>query len=135
MKIHKVQIGKGVHYIVNVMLNKKRARFLIDTGASRTLIDDKCIKEYEIKQEDIVMCQPIQGLSGETTQVNEAIIEKLQIETLIWQNYKLLLSPLKQINDQYQTFGLKKIHGILGSDLLSEGKAWIDLLQEEIMFQ
>jgi len=135
MNLAKVKVGDGVHYILPCLINEKNANFLVDTGASRTIIDADQINTYTKGGEIIEMCKPIQGIEGTTSQVNEITLDKFQVGNLLFENYRFLSSSMKSINAQYRTFGLKRIQGILGSDLLSEGKAKIDLLKEKIYFQ
>ena|SRR3990172_8994857 len=135
MDIRKVKIGDGVHYIISCLINDKNANLILDTGASRTMIDFDQINSFLKGGEIIEMCKPIEGIGGSSSQVNQVQIDKFQIDNLLFENYIFLFSSMKAINAQYKTFGLKRIQGILGSDLLSQGKAKIDLLKVKIYFQ
>ena len=44
--------GEGYHLTVNVSVNGKPARMVLDTGASRTVFDLNCLKGFETEQEE-----------------------------------------------------------------------------------
>ena len=118
--------GEGFHLLIKILINKKVAKVIIDTGASKTVFDNQRIKKYvgkkTFEKHDILST----GL-GTSTMTSELVsIKKIKIGELEIVNYKTILLDLSHVNNSYEQIKLKPVDGVLGSDLLLKYSAVID---------
>jgi len=118
--------GEGFHLLIKILINKKVAKVIIDTGASKTVFDNQRIKKYVGKK----MFEKHDSLStglGTSTMTSELVsIKKIKIGELEIVNYKTILLDLSHVNNSYEQIKLKPVDGVLGSDLLLKYIAVID---------
>jgi hypothetical protein len=110
------------HIFVNVVVNSIKALFIIDTGASGTVIDqDFYLKKLASKQKKIN--QEVRGLNSVQYEMHVGMLKTLKIGKSELKNVRVSSLSLDHVNGAYKKNNLKfKIHGILGSDiLLKEG--------------
>ncbi len=110
------------HIFVNVTVNNIKATFIIDTGASGTVIDQKFyLTKLASKQKKID--QEVRGLNSTQYGMHVGKLKTLKIGKAELKNIKVSCLSLDHVNEAYKKNKLKlKIHGILGSDiLLNEG--------------
>jgi hypothetical protein len=114
------------HVFLKVKLNGKSALFILDTGASGSVIDlnfytqKLLLKPKSIKQE-------VHGLNSIQYEMKFGAVKETQIGKLNVKNAKFSCLDLNHINNAYSSKGLKiKIHGILGSDILNKHQLLID---------
>ena len=112
------------HIFVNVKVNGQRAVFIIDTGASGTVIDqDFYLKKLSSKQKKID--QEVRGLNSVQYQMHVVKLKTLVIVKAEMENVKVSCLNLDHINDAYKKNKLKfRVKGILGSDILYK-EGWI----------
>ena len=122
----------GYHLFINVKVNGKRCRFLIDTGASRSVID----KSFFVKN---VGKQHLKAIKQETTGLHSSVAESylgkvklLEIGKLGIKNQTMAAIDLSHVNMTYAKLKQPKIHGILGSDYMMHYKMIIDYGQGKI---
>lgn len=131
IKFKKIKIDTGYHLLLTLKINNHQASFVIDTGASNTVMDlkasDKFISKEKIKQEGKVSS----GLG--TNKMSSAISKKqiFEIEKLRFK-HPLVILDLHHINDSYQALGFNSIDGVLGCDILVKYNAIINLKTKEI---
>jgi hypothetical protein len=116
----------GYHLFVNVKVNEKKCRFLIDTGASHTVLD-KGFFEKNLGSKNLkTVKQATTGLHSSTDESHFGKIKELFIGSLMVKNYQIAAVDLSHVNEIYSTIKKPKIHGILGSDILLKYKMIID---------
>jgi predicted aspartyl protease len=140
---HKLKIeitpieSDGVHIFIRARINGKPARFLVDTGASRTVVDKKRILRY--LEEDEANFEKLEALSAglgtNTMESHTILLGSLSFGRLVLKNYKTAALDLTHVNDSYKIMKLKKIDGVVGGDLLQRLRAVIDYGKGEILFQ
>jgi predicted aspartyl protease len=118
----------GFHIFISAEINTKPAKLLVDTGASKTVLDLNRIgtfvknpkKSFETfdKRTTGIGTRSMESLF---TVINEICISELRIE-----NYQAVLINMKHINLSYRSLGLPAIDGVIGSDILMKYKAVID---------
>ena len=117
--------GDGFHLIAEGCINGKTARFVVDTGASRTVFDkDKIlnyINNHEFSEKEGISA----GIGG--TDISSFIfdIEELSFGELKIMDYQAVAMDLSNVNDSYAMIKLPPIDGVLGGDLLVKYKAVI----------
>jgi hypothetical protein len=118
--------AEGYHLMIKVKINGKTANLIVDTGASKTVLDttrgSKFVNEKDFKTHDKLSS----GLGTNTMQSQTAILKKMKIGDLEIRNYVTVLLDLSHVNSSYQQIGLKPVEGVLGSDILLQYKAVID---------
>ncbi len=123
---------EGYHLFLNVKLNGKKCRFLIDTGASHTVVD-KGFFEKNFKKENLkTVKQSTASLHGSTEESHFGKIKELALGRLLIKNRVAAAIDLNHVNQTYRTIKKPKIHGIIGSDILVKYKMIIDYGQKKL---
>jgi hypothetical protein len=123
----------GYHLFVNLKVDGKKCRFLIDTGASKSVID-KSYFEKNFGQENLkTIQQETAGLHSSTPQSHYGKLKTLQVGKQIMKNFLIAAVDLSHVNQVYVKLKKPKIHGILGSDLMLNYKMLLDYGQLKIV--
>ena len=126
--------GDGFHIMVKGTIHGKEARFLIDTGASRSVFDPKTIStfiddlQFE-KKEGLTA-----GVGSSDLESSTFVIDKLSIGELEITDYEGVALDLENIHEMYAKIHLPHIDGIIGGDLLKHYKAVINYKLNKIRF-
>jgi predicted aspartyl protease len=129
----------GFHLFVKGKLGEQILRLLIDTGASKTVLDKKFLMEKfpELKLEQNEL--PATGAGTNTIQTEIAEIsdfflgdgDKENLSSPL-QNFPVAVMDLQHVNETYSKIGKESIHGVIGSDLLVDFRATINLKKETL---
>ena len=124
--------GDGFHLIAEGRINGKTARFVVDTGASRTVFDKDKILNYINNPEFSEKEGMSAGIGG--TDISSFIfdIEELSFGELKITDYQAVAMDLSNINNSYAMINLPPIDGVLGGDLLVKYKAVISYRLKKI---
>ena len=124
--------GDGFHLIAEGCINGKTARFVVDTGASRTVFDKDKILNYINNPEFSEKEGLSAGIGG--TDISSFIfnIEELCLGDLKITDYQAVAMDLSNINSSYAMIKLPPIDGVLGGDLLVKYKAVISYRLKKI---
>ena len=118
--------GDGFHLIAEGMINNKPARFVVDTGASRTVFDKDRILNYidnpEFNEKEGISA----GIGG--TDLSSFIfnIEELSFGDLKINDYQAVAMDLSNVNNSYAMLKLPPVDGVLGGDLMKKYQAVIN---------
>ena len=123
--------GGGFHPFLTVSIEGRKCRFLIDTGASKSVID-KYFYESKLGRKLKVIKQETTGLHSTVMESYTGKLKKLTIGKLVIAEYPIAAVDLMHVNMTYKKMKLKKIDGILGSDLLAKHGAVIDYAQAKL---
>lgn len=127
----------GYHIFIDVLINEKPARILVDTGASRTVFDVVRIKKFlddeEPKFEKNEKLST--GLGTNSMESHTVIISRLELGNTVLAGYNAVVLNIDHVNQSYSQLGFPEIDGVLGGDLLSELKAVIDYRKKEIRWR
>ena len=112
--------------MVQGKIHDKEARFLIDTGASRSVFDPNTITDFI----DNVAFEKKEGMTAGvgSSDLESAtfMIEVFSIGELEIHDYEAVALDLENIHEMYGKLGLPRIDGIIGGDLLKRYKAVIN---------
>ncbi len=133
MKIAKLKLVEladdNYHIFVSVKVNGNKVWFIVDTGASGSVVDKdyysaKLVSKYKtIKQE-------VHGLHSTQAESYVGKLKTLEIGKLMLNNISIACIDLNHVNNAYKQRKLKlKISGIVGSDLLLKHGIIIDYKQ------
>jgi predicted aspartyl protease len=125
--------GNGFHLFVLVTIEGKKARFLLDTGASKTVID-KHFYETVLGRKMKVIKQETTGLHSTVQESYVGKLKLLEFGNLKIKNYGTAGVELGHVNGIYTKMKKKKIQGILGSDILLQHAMVIDYGKKTISF-
>jgi len=123
--------GGGFHPFLAVNIEGQKCRFLIDTGASKSVID-KYFYETKLNRKLKVIKQETTGLHSTVMESFAGKLKKLTIGKLVISDYPIAAVDLMHVNTTYRKMKLKKIQGILGSDLLKKYDMVIDYGQSKL---
>lgn len=118
--------GDGFHLIAEGMINNKPARFVVDTGASRTVFDKDRILNYidnpEFNEKEGISA----GIGG--TDLSSFIfnIEELSFSDLKINDYQAVAMDLSNVNNSYAMLKMPPVDGVLGGDLMKKYQAVIN---------
>jgi len=113
------------HIVIDGKIEGVESIFIIDTGASRTIID-KCYVE-KLKKLKIGTENPMAtGISSEQIPVELYNIPKLVLEDITFKNIHSLAADLTAVNEIYMNITGKKIAGLIGCDFLLDKVNKID---------
>ncbi len=117
--------GDGFHLVAEGLINGKSARFVVDTGASRTVFDKERILAYidnpEFNEKEGLSA----GIGG--TDISSFIfkLEELSFGELSVKDYQAVAMDLSNVNNSYAMLNIPPVDGVLGGDLLYKHKAVI----------
>lgn len=124
--------GEGFHIMVQGRIHGKEARFLVDTGASRSVFDpitvSKFIDNLHFERKEGMTA----GVGSSDLESSTFFIESLAIGDLEITDYEAVALDLENIHDMYGKLGLPHIDGILGGDLLRRHKAVINYRSKKL---
>ena len=118
--------------MVEGSIHGKEARFLIDTGASRSVFDPNTITafiddvQFE-KKEGIAA-----GVGSSDLESASFLIDILKVGDLEILGYEAVALDLENIHEMYGKLNLPRIDGILGGDLLKRYKAVINYKSKKL---
>lgn len=118
--------GDGYHIITYGAINDRRARFVVDTGASRTVFDKEKIKKYIEKPKFSEKEGISAGIGGTDISSFLFSLESISFGELYISDYQAIAMDLSNINDSYAMIGLPAVEGVLGGDLMKKYQAVIN---------
>jgi len=122
----KIPLTKEIsgHLQLNGSINGVKGTFILDTGAGATVIEQTQKEKFKItsiKTDDTATGAGGADIAMEDSENNEIILSGFKLE-----NRFLTLMDLGYINDAFESLGIQKTDGVIGADVLTDGKAIID---------
>lgn len=120
----KLKFTETNHLEIKAKINKIEGNFILDTGASSTCVGFESVTHFKLLAEESAVRAAGAGATNMLTQ----IAQKNSIEIKGWKKKKidLVLFDLTHVNEALVNHKAEKVHGIIGADVLREGKAIID---------
>lgn len=116
--------GDGFHVFFYGKINDTSVRLLIDTGASKTVLDKAFVNTLKDTATHI-NDTPATGLGGSGIETEVANIAKFEIDNLILESIDMAVIDLSHVNQMYESIGIENINGVLGGDILMNYNAVI----------
>lgn len=123
----------GYHIFVNLKVNGKKCRFLIDTGASKSVVDKSYYDKHLSKKKLKKIQQETTGLHSTVAETHIGVIKEIDLGKTKIKNYPVAAIDLSHVNNTYKKLRQPKIQGILGSDLMYKYGMVIDYGKETIL--
>jgi len=121
IKLHYI---KSNHFKVIAKINNVKGWFIIDTGASNTFLEQNSIEKFKLHNTNL----NINAQGAGPTQIKAKMYKNCSVVIGDWMSkkHKIASIDLSPINNALCSAKLKKIDGIIGSDILRKGRAIID---------
>lgn len=117
-------VSKTNHLLVNASINGVKGKFILDTGASNSCVDFQDVAQFKLTAEHSKTRAAGAGATGLFTQIAQDNI--LKIGHWQYKSFSLIVFDMSHVNAALKEHKAKPVKGILGADVLLEGKAIID---------
>ncbi|MGM1431103.1 aspartyl protease family protein [Sphingobacterium lactis] len=123
----------GFHIITEIELLDKKFKIVIDTGASKTVLDKETLLASGIDEENFLNTDVLStGLGTNSMESFILTIPTLQLAEWKIKNFQVAVLDLSSINYAYEQIGLERVIGVLGGDILNMYGAKIDYKKQEL---
>jgi predicted aspartyl protease len=129
----KFKVTKTQHLLIKAKINGISGNFILDTGASNTCVGFESIELFELGAEASKTKAAGAGATGMITQTASNNI--LQIGSWKDLDFALVIFDLSHVNEALRQYKSKPVHGIIGADVLLQGKAIIDYYNHYVYLQ
>ncbi|MBF4483875.1 MULTISPECIES: retropepsin-like aspartic protease [unclassified Flavobacterium] len=120
----KFKVTKTQHLLIKAKINGVSGNFILDTGASNSCVGFESIERFELNAKKSKTKASGAGGTGMKTQISSN--NNLQLGSWKNQDFNLVIFDLSHVNEALEAYKAKPVHGIIGADVLLEGKAIID---------
>ncbi len=120
----KFKVSKTQHLLIKATINGVTGNFILDTGASNSCVGFECIELFKLKAGKSKTKAAGAGATGMFTQV--AKNNQLKIGRWKEDAFHLVIFDLSHVNQALLQYKAKAVQGIIGADVLLDGKAIID---------
>lgn len=120
----KFKVSKTQHLLIKASLNGIKGNFILDTGASNSCVGFECIELFQLTAGKSKTKAAGAGATGMFTQI--AKNNTLQLGTWKKNDFHLMIFDLSHVNEALIQHKAKPVQGIIGADILLEGKGIID---------
>ncbi|MGG7036403.1 MAG: retropepsin-like aspartic protease [Flavobacterium sp.] len=120
----KFKVSKTQHLLIKATINGIPGNFILDTGASNSCVGFESIEYFNLVAGHSKTKAAGAGGSGMETQL--AKNNNLKIGQWKTSEFHLVIFDMTHVNFALQQYKAKPVHGIIGADILLEGKGIID---------
>jgi len=120
----KFKVSKTQHLLIKATINGVTGNFILDTGASNSCVGFECIELFKLKAGKSKTKAAGAGATGMFTQV--AKNNELKIGSWKENAFQLVIFDMSHVNQALQQYKAKPVQGIIGADVLLDGKGIID---------
>ncbi len=115
----------GFHLLVEVVIFGTMFNAVLDTGASKTVLDKTILEKY-ITTEQLIQSEKLStGLGTSTMESHTVILPSIKLGKLKLTNFEAAVLDLSTISAAYETLNLPPVIGVLGGDILYSHSAII----------
>ncbi len=109
--------------------------WIIDTGASKTVLDKNLSSHYELIDSDDMEDYQSAGINQGMMETSVGKLTYLRFGDVKITGQKVALIDLNHVNDIYGKYTSYRIAGLLGGDILMQHQCKIDYANKIIQFQ
>ncbi|MRX66400.1 Aspartyl protease [Flavobacterium resistens] len=120
----KFNLTRTQHLGIKAKINGISGNFILDTGASNSCVGFESIERFELTAKKSKTKASGAGGTGMKTQISSE--NKLQLGSWKSKDFSIVIFDLSHVNEALESHKAKPVHGIIGADVLLEGKAIID---------
>lgn len=118
------KVLKTQHLLIKGTINGVRGNFILDTGASNSCVGFESVEYFKLHAQFSETKAAGAGATGMETQ----LAKNNTIQLGRWKNEKihLIIFNMSHVNEALIQYKTKPVDGIIGADVLLNGKAIID---------
>ena len=120
----KFKVTKTQHLLIKASVNGIKGNFILDTGASTSCVGFESIELFKLSAGKSKTKASGAGATGMLTQLAKDNL--LQINKWKHTSFHLVIFDLSHVNEALIQHKAKPVQGIIGADILIDGKAIID---------
>ncbi|WP_320816176.1 retropepsin-like aspartic protease [Flavobacterium sp.] len=120
----KFTVLKTQHLMIKAKINSFSGNFILDTGASNSCVGIEGIEKFQLFAEASETKAAGAGATGMETQISKSNI--LQLSRWKSETLNLVVFDMSHVNEALKSYKTKPVDGIIGADILLNGKAIID---------
>ena len=124
----------GFHALVNVVVFGKKFKAVVDTGASRTVLDKSTVEKYISADGLKISDQLSTGLGTNSMESYTLKLKEISIGELEISDLEVAVLDLSAINHAFETLSINPVIGVIGGDILVKYKAIINYPLKKISF-
>ena len=118
------KVSKTQHLLIKATLNGVKGNFILDTGASNSCVGYESIEKFKLETEKSKTKAAGAGATGLQTLLSKE--NKIQLGRWKENDFSLVIFDLSHVNLALTQHKAKPVDGIIGADILLDGKAIID---------
>ena len=119
---------------LSVFSDGKTGRWIVDTGASRTVFDKNSKDKYSVPFEENGQLHTA-GIGDKPVETTTARMTPFFLEKMLVENLNVALIDLSHINKLYSSAANLQICGLLGGDFLMRYNAVVDYRNRRMMLE
>lgn len=118
------KVSKTQHLLIKASINGVKGNFILDTGASNSCMGFESIETFHLTTKKSKTKAAGAGAIGMHTQLSEN--NTLKLGRWKTSDFTLVIFDLSHVNMALTQYKTKPVQGIIGADVLLQGKAIID---------
>ncbi len=130
---HKILLknnGAG-HFKLSARINGAAGNFILDTGASHTVVDEAAAGKFTLKFSKKAS-KDAGGLGNSSLKTRKSIGNTIEIKGFLIKKAAIVAIDLTHVNKTLKKGGSGRIDGVIGSDLLKKHHALIDYSEKAL---
>lgn len=120
----KFKVTKTHHLLIKATVNGVKGDFILDTGASNSCVGFESIEWFKLTANHSKTKAAGAGAIGMLTQISK--MNQLKLGSWKDDDFNLVIFDLSHVNSALEQHKVKPVQGIIGADVLINGKAVID---------
>lgn len=134
LPIEIVEIDKdGFHIFVSLFVNGLKANAIIDTGASRSVLDKNRVLHFTGSSNLVKDAKSLTGIGSGKIDTFSVVLNKLSFSEVVMEQQTVMVVDLSPINKAYAMYDLPHIDMVVGGELLVLLHAVIDYPNRSII--
>ncbi len=122
--------GAG-HFKLNIKINGTVGNFILDTGASHTVVDEAVSGKFLLKFSNKAS-KDAGGLGNSALKTRKSIGNIIDLKGFQIKKAALIAIDLSHVNSTLKKNGSGRIDGVIGADILKKHKALIDYSEKAL---
>jgi predicted aspartyl protease len=118
------KLSKTQHLLIRAKINGIKGNFILDTGASNSCVGFDSINHFNLNTSESKTKASGAGATGMDTLIS--VNNQITIGRWKTKHFAIVIFDMSHVNESLQQYKAKAVHGIIGADILLEGKAIID---------
>lgn len=122
--------GAG-HFKLNIKINSTAGNFILDTGASHTVVDEGAAGKFSLRFSNRAS-KDAGGLGNSALKTRKSLGNIIDLKGFQIKKAALIAIDLSHVNNTLKKNGSGRIDGVIGADILKKHKALIDYSEKAL---